>query len=565
MPKRSPGCFNCRRRKVRCDETRPWCNRCATHGVQCLGYRTEKAGGFEFQDQTKEVVIRAKQVYRRKATEHRSSTDSTSSEFDSERSVSSTSSTPGLPSQSNSNHFATTSSQPTLSKNLALIQTPPPTQSIHSPAATRSALYQTFLDLYIPRSSPVTGDHFSFFNKLFSITTPPHAALTAGLDALSLCQIGSIHKDTNLLRSASASYGAALNALHRSLAGMKSEQAVRDDNVLAAVTVLTVCEFYDSMGDPQGQGWGRHVHGMENLLEARGPSTLESDLSLQLFSHARQGSLCHALIERRELKFARPEWRAAAFRCPIVDRSTWFCDVAVRLPGLLERHDRLADDIEVYEAGKADESWREDGVKYLLLSNVDQLVTDCEMLELELRQWYYDWLAMTNGEPKYTLEPIETFTTFTGLVTNRTFDHAYNFPNFMVGYLYSLYWLCIYNMRVNLRSLCALREKLESYSWTTFCKPRGPDWPSEEELVGYVFDLCQCMPFFCEPISSATGNVGLFLPLRTAAFWFRDHAMWRHLVWIGEVREKCFVKGLSPPRVDSGKLPNLPQRAGQAN
>lgn len=39
MPLRSLGCFLCRKRKIRCDGTRPHCERCAIHGVECPGYR----------------------------------------------------------------------------------------------------------------------------------------------------------------------------------------------------------------------------------------------------------------------------------------------------------------------------------------------------------------------------------------------------------------------------------------------------------------------------------------------------------------------------------------------
>ncbi|RZA15489.1 MAG: Zn(II)2Cys6 transcription factor [Proteobacteria bacterium] len=44
MPVRSAGCFQCRKRKIRCDEKRPGCDRCKTHGVSCPGYRLPAPG-----------------------------------------------------------------------------------------------------------------------------------------------------------------------------------------------------------------------------------------------------------------------------------------------------------------------------------------------------------------------------------------------------------------------------------------------------------------------------------------------------------------------------------------
>jgi hypothetical protein len=43
MPKRSTGCFECRKRKVRCDETKPECNTCLKRGTKCPGYRPTQA------------------------------------------------------------------------------------------------------------------------------------------------------------------------------------------------------------------------------------------------------------------------------------------------------------------------------------------------------------------------------------------------------------------------------------------------------------------------------------------------------------------------------------------
>lgn len=43
MPKRSTGCFECRKRKVRCDESKPECNTCLKRGTKCPGYRPTQA------------------------------------------------------------------------------------------------------------------------------------------------------------------------------------------------------------------------------------------------------------------------------------------------------------------------------------------------------------------------------------------------------------------------------------------------------------------------------------------------------------------------------------------
>ncbi|KAK5050784.1 hypothetical protein LTR84_003343 [Exophiala bonariae] len=44
----SRGCFACRRKKVKCDETKPQCNRCTRVGKVCPGYRSESEISFKY-------------------------------------------------------------------------------------------------------------------------------------------------------------------------------------------------------------------------------------------------------------------------------------------------------------------------------------------------------------------------------------------------------------------------------------------------------------------------------------------------------------------------------------
>lgn len=55
--KPSLGCELCRRRKIRCDQTRPACGQCIKHGVDCPGYRD--LGTSNFLDESQAVIRRA--------------------------------------------------------------------------------------------------------------------------------------------------------------------------------------------------------------------------------------------------------------------------------------------------------------------------------------------------------------------------------------------------------------------------------------------------------------------------------------------------------------------------
>lgn len=525
MPFRSTGCITCRKRKVRCDETRPGCERCRIHGVICPGYTVEKPGGIEFQDQTNLTVRRANNQYRAKARDVSYTSSSSSSGSPHTSSPRGDVFTP----QALSNHSSVNiRDDGTLINGQALLSTNgrkkgPTIQSLTSPSAERARFYNEFLATYLPRTQAGSQNgHFSFYQTLaFNRSDQP--ALQQGLDALSLVQVGSVHSDPRLRNEAVRQYGKALNSLARSI--IKGD-SLYDDDALAAVTVLATCELFEDIAIA-GEGWGKHVHGANGLIAARGPDSIRSDLALIMYSNHRHGALLYALISRKEPFMAAPEWRKVAFRVPLAraDASLEFYDIALQIPGLLQRHDEL------------------DMMSATAVHDIDHLVADSAKLEADLRAWYSDWQS-NNANNACQSHPIDDFPTFTSLCSDRTFEYGLMYPDFLVGYLYSLCWMVMHSLRTNTQSLFKRRHALLP-DWY----PDPEDIVPEEELLQYVLNLCQTIPFFVEPICSSTGHIAIFLPLRTAALYFTEHGHWKWLRWIGAVKNSVFVKGLSPPNV----------------
>lgn len=557
MPTRSSGCLTCRKRKIRCDEGRPGCQRCATHGVPCPGYRTDKPGGIEFKDQTFSTKRRADQQYRvrealRAGEEHGESSvsglergyawvDRSSGSSDSISLANSSPSTIDTDDLSYGHRALVLGNKNGAQRESLAILSTRGIPHLHSPSLERATLYNTFIETYLPWTPQGSQNgHFSFFQTIADKRSS-EPSLQQGLDALSLVQIGSLHKDQAILRQAVRQYGNALTSLARSIA---KGQYLYDDDVLASVTVLATCELYEEI-NKAGGGWGRHVQGSNQLVAMRGPNSMQSDLALLLYSNMRHGSLLHALIERKAPFMATPEWRAVAYRVPkaLQDSSTTFYDSAIQVPGLLERHDAL--DLDSTDA----------------LQTLDSILADSIQLEDSMRDWYSAWQAIgkitcggsTSDTPYYSLHPVEEFEFFCTLCKNRTLTHAYRFPDFLVAYLHSLYWMVMFYLRTNTQSLQKQRHRLE-HDWY----PEATHVVEEEELLGYIFNLCQCIPFFVEPISSSTGSIGIFLPLRCAAVYFTAHGHWQWLKWIGDVRSSVFVKGLAPPNVKREGPPSAP-------
>lgn len=513
MPLRSAGCFTCRKRKIRCDETRPHCRRCATHGVPCPGYRTEQPGGLEFQDQTALTKQRAKHIRHRKKKGEASK--STSSEEDS--TVGSSSPTKVISDLWNGPALSLRQQDIYMGRSYG--ETMP--HRLFSPAANRSQLYSTFLDIFFPK---LVGLHqFHFYSTLASMPMN-HPALSEALDCLSLVTVGSVQKDAFLIQQSLHSYGRSLRALASAIA---RKDRANEDELFAAVFVLSMCALFDDIGNHK-IAWCMHVEGSQQLIAARGPGSVQSQLALLCFSNLRQAALCLALINREEPVIARLEWQRVALRTQCQDGSIAFYDVVLQIPKLLEEHDKLTHE------------------SLTTAEDIDALLRACGTVEMKLRDWFTDWRAQSllQGRTLYETRPIHEFSVFASVCIDRHFDTAFMFPNFAIAYLSSMYWNCLLFLRGTISSLHRLRHNKDS-SWYPCCSAVV----TEEELQEYAFNLCQCFPFLCEPISSHAGHVGIFLPLRTASLHFTTRSMWREARWVGAVRNSIFTKGLSLPNV----------------
>ncbi|USW57909.1 Putative zn(2)-C6 fungal-type DNA-binding domain-containing protein [Septoria linicola] len=587
MPVRSAGCFQCRKRKIRCDEKRPGCDRCKTHGVSCPGYRLPAPGQIAFADETRAVVSRATKgrkgsdgittiKFLENNEEHTSTTSTRNSvppegtkiacnrcnfhdyqddllvdAVDSMKSryphgtewifQDDLSSTDGTISPFSSSSGTNTppadfklglvrkETSMDLAKAMALYATP---QFMPSAAAEKAMIYSTFVDAYLPKHRPETDAHFSFLEHL--ITTPDlRPEVGEALDALSLVQVGSIYHDDKLLKQSVRSYAKALQGLVKTLSHSNTSSFVADDYVLATVTLLATCEFFDEISQ-MGEGWSKHIQGSQQLLAARGAKSIQSRMSLMLYSNMRHGALSHALIARKCSFLGKPEWRALAWRDEIRDGSTGFYEYALQVPDLLESWDEFA---------KGDK---------LDVTRLDEFLFEARTLEQGLRLWFHGFQskARSSGTELHILVGVEQFPTFCSLVSDRTVDKCFLFPSFMIAYLVSVYWDVMHFLRTTIKKIHHARHEADS-AWF----PSQEETVTEDELMGYVMDLMRCFPFFCEPTNSSTGQIGIFLPLRTAAFYCTEHGHWSLLKWVGAVRDNVFTRGMRPPSVRERRPP----------
>ncbi|KAK6442424.1 hypothetical protein LTR95_001332 [Oleoguttula sp. CCFEE 5521] len=498
MPPRSSGCFTCRRRKIRCDEGRPGCEKCKTHGVECPGYRKER-NGIEFEDQTSLTVQRARNL--------------------NGGNVSSEVWNVNVP----SNHAIL---KPRVVKpaNVMTLH-----QAVFSPILQENQMYQTFLDIYMPKMGRSQSLNFKYMDDMIEIAAD-HPALRDGLNTLALVQIGHIHRDERLLNASVESYGKALGSLAKAVTKAGS---VHDDTILAAASLLMVCEFFDKI-KTQGPGWFGHVMGVEQLLLSRGPDSLKSDMSLQLYYNSRHGSLARSYILRTTDPYSTPEWRAAALRAQSHDWGMGLFDMTIQVPGLLQRFDEL------------------DENDPMTLLDADLLMLECERIASELRDWldrYHDSIH-SHGMQPYTLTAISDFPTYASLVSDRTMPTAYRFTGFLTAYVHSQYWIAMFHVRSTIKAIRELRQNMDQSSPSDIAGA-----VTDEELTSHVYDMCRCFPSFVDPDAGTQGHIGIFLPLGIAMLYFLTRKNWKWVRWALHVKEHVFSKGLSQPYVAPEHLP----------
>ncbi|KAI0204188.1 hypothetical protein F4808DRAFT_448873 [Astrocystis sublimbata] len=250
----STGCKLCRRRKVKCDETRPSCRRCRTYGQPCPGYTDQ----FHFRF------------------------DKTASKQEKQEKQGDPSSRQPCRKESQSTCQAS-QARPLLQATKTAAQTAVQTRSnVQSPTTVQLQVEYDDISLcYFVRRfvTPDENDnlpgHLSFLPSLFQ--NNHHGLLeSATLSVAQMAAYNQFGSHKFRLRSYQ-NYARAVRALRQTI---QSEDEVTDDRVLAAVLLL--CMFKD-IGE---EGWGdssEHTPGLYYLLEKRGMEQLYTNRGFELF------------------------------------------------------------------------------------------------------------------------------------------------------------------------------------------------------------------------------------------------------------------------------------------
>jgi hypothetical protein len=215
MPKRSAGCFECRKRKVRCDETKPECNTCVRRGTKCPGYRPTQAfilHSFGAHGEKPSLIKEDENRYKYSSQASSGSKDDT-----------------------------TFSSSAIVRKEdpRAEIEDAPLPKQVSAVAADRIQHLGTFIALYLPRAEgPALPPPSALMLGL--PTMPANSpVLMAAIDALSAAQLAVNNRNHPLIHRSRSLYGTALSQMLRAI--QDPVTALKDETLLSTY-MLTLYE-----------------------------------------------------------------------------------------------------------------------------------------------------------------------------------------------------------------------------------------------------------------------------------------------------------------------------------
>ncbi|KAF2277064.1 uncharacterized protein EI97DRAFT_308006 [Westerdykella ornata] len=390
MPKRSHGCFECRKRKVRCDETKPECNTCLRRGTKCPGYRPAHAFVVHTFDRNRgRIDVREDEDRYRYANRNHPS-----------------------------DNQAVVQARPSES---TPVDGPVP-RPVNQAAIDRVQFLSSFLSLYLPswKGEILTPPAA----MMFYLPTVPASrqVFSAALDAVSMAQLAVDNKNYPLIYRTRSTYGTALSHLMRAIS--HPEHSLTDETLLATY-LLGLYEVF--VGVTGMSGFYYHVQGLLHLLRLRGPSGIKTPLALDVFHGVRYNWLSVGYRLRRASILDSPEWLAVTANAAKTDPYVALIDICIGIPRILERTDQLAK-----SAASVEE--------------FDKLIDDSQQLADRAFAWFAKFES--NG-PLYTKVPIDQMDGFLTYFNDHTYDPVYHFKTFAIFTTLINYWMAMSILRSN--------------------------------------------------------------------------------------------------------------------
>ncbi|GKT52427.1 transcriptional regulatory protein PHO23 [Colletotrichum spaethianum] len=330
----SRACKLCRARRIKCDETKPFCLKCAKSKRVCPGYRD--AFEINLRDETQSTIRKAKSAALRKAIKEGRATEQdeegegqiqpqvmewtppaaqpprqrqvniipvTSDDdwFDRYSNSSSSDVSPSMSYASSLSYISNRAPDAFVSFKDIEGGTYGMPHTLQTPLDQQATCY--FLANYV--LAPPTGvgrGILTFVLPLLNMPTYQASPLQSAFSAVSMAALAGRPNSRRLSSMAHLHYSKALEDLTRA---MQDKLAVRQDTTLASAILLA---FYEGLvsDDVEMSGFKKHISGATAIVKLRGPQQTQSGVGLSMFEFVRATSVggsryCPHLRERGEI------------------------------------------------------------------------------------------------------------------------------------------------------------------------------------------------------------------------------------------------------------------------
>lgn len=312
-------CVVCRKRKVKCDGTKPSCERCRKGGIVCLGY--ERPIDFAYFDgQTKD------KLYSRQPGDNAPSA------------------IPRVPDTAvgsrrqplnNGDRFVVLPYSP---GNLAISQ-------------FKAGFVAVLYDRYLPKE-PKVGSRGEAVCAGWIASACDLSSFEAGeasdmlsdsLLAMALTFAGKDRKNPDICTASLRHYSKALMGLRRGLA--IGPRALSENQVDMSLITCLACAMYEMTSNKSFTALVHHLQGVGAILKDNGVENLQSSTSRRVFWEYRVMEITISLITRRSSFLSLAEWLNPSWRpTDPHDKNPLqtLLDVALQIPSLMERFDTFS-------------------------------------------------------------------------------------------------------------------------------------------------------------------------------------------------------------------------------
>lgn len=395
----------------------------------------------------------------------------------------------------------------------------PMPQTLRSPEANTMQLYQTFVDLYLPK---VYTDA-----ALRSILTaaPASPALSSGLRSVSLFVAHRESEDLRLFHAARPEYTNALRDTRIELSRLDKNKSA----IVGMSHMLSLCELFNDLSLSEGAAGVYHARWMVAFIESYRTDHLTLEIRRLLESGIRWFATWGVLLARRSIR---------GFNMGSLDNTEEggdsivirIGDLLIATAGILEESDNLCKEY--------------DPSVFRILTTLDKIVR----LEGTLHEWFsrYYKAAPTSGAMYWTVPAGSLTRRKTEVWASPLFKRIYDFPSIQTASSHISYWMCQ-------MLLVEARISIVSTFFTTVedaIDTRSADLVRLRRLAdGYADSICMSMPFMGKSDNGWAGRIMAIRPLNLLMMHYKQRCDWQKLSWCAQCASDLKLQGFKSSSV----------------